>query len=383
LANLYGRSNLSKTCFTTGFFNVVLAVSFFWSLRLLNQGFSLASKAYSVPGKKLFKINFDRAGDKAPPLFFVFLFVGWFILFARNFYMFTLIAEPIKNFIVEKRTIGEFSFTVGSIFKFFFILYLAGMTSRMVSFFATSTPAEFNSNNRKGGIGSWLLIIRIAIVSIGLLLAFAAIGVPMDRLTIILSALSVGVGFGLQSLVNNLVSGLIISFEKPVSVGDIVDVGGQYGTIKSIGFRSSIIVTPLGSQVVIPNGELLSQHLINWTHDNNFRRVDVTLGVAYGTNLEKAIQILKELPAKDQRVLSNPPVNVIVTQFNSSSIDMRLSFWVRDIREWLSVQSDIILLIDNAFKENKIEIPLPQQDIRIRSISQEQVDGKNEVEKTL
>src|SRR5678810_1206209 len=231
----------------------------------------------------------------------------------------------------------------------------------------------------RGGVGSWLLIIRIAIASIGLLLAFAAMGIPMDRLTIILSALSVGVGFGLQSLVNNLVSGLIISFEKPVSVGDIIEIGGQSGTIKSIGFRSCILSTPVGSDVVIPNGELLNQHLINWTHDNSFRRVDIPLGVAYDTNLEKAIQILRDLPAKDERVLLNPPASVIVLQFSSSAIDVQLSFWVRNIREWAAVKSDIILAIDTAFKENKIRIPLPQQDIHIRSIPQEQAVSKQEV----
>ncbi len=380
-SNMYGRYNLAKTCFTSGFFNVVLAILFFWTLRLINQGLSLASKAYSVPGKRLFKINFERMGNKPSPIFYVLLFVGWFFLFARNFYAFRLIAEPIKNFIVQKRTMGEFSFTIGSIFEFFVILYLSGLTSRTVSFFATRTPNVYDSNTGKGGIGSWLLIIRIAIVSIGLLLAFASIGIPMSELTIIFSALSVGVGFGLQSLVNNLVSGLIISFEKPVNVGDIVEIGGQSGTIKSIGFRSSIISTPMGAEVVIPNGELLDQHLINRTHDNTFRIVDIPLGVAYGTNLEKAIRILKDLPTKDERILANPPPGVIVKQFGSSSIDMQLSFWVKKISEWDAVKSDIILAIDISFKENKIEIPVPQQDIHIRSISQEQVVSNNEVEK--
>jgi len=373
ISNVYGRYNLSKTCFTSGFFNVVLAMLFFGMLRLINQSLALASKAHSVPGKKLFNINFERVGSKASPVFYMLLFVGWFILFARNFYVFKLIANPIKNLIVDNRTIGNVSFTIGNIFEFFMILYLAGLASRIVSFFATGTPGQYNRDTRKGGIGSWLLIIRIAIFSIALLLAFATIGIPMDRLTIILSALSVGVGFGLQSLVNNLVSGLIISFEKPVKIGDIVEIGEQSGTIKSIGFRSSILSTLSGSDVVIPNGELLNQHLVNWTHDNSLRRVDIPLGVAYGTNLQKAIQILKDLPTKDERVLLSPPPWVTLRQFGESSIDMQLSFWAKNIREWIVVKSDIILAIDSAFKENKIEIPLPQQDIHIRSISQEEI----------
>lgn len=365
LNNAYGRYNLSKTCLTAAFFNVALAVLFFWTLQFIDQGFALAARVYNKPGKKLFNLNFERVGGKAPPLFYVLLFAGWFFLFARNFYAYKLMSDPIKGFIFQKRAIGEFSFSIGNVLEFFLIIYISGMISRVVSYFASGKPGEYSSNGRKGGIGSSLLIIRIAIISIGILVAFAAVGIPMDRLTIILSALSVGIGFGLQNLVNNLVSGLIISFEKPVSVGDTIEIDGQSGTVKSIGFRSSIITTLAGANVVIPNGHLLNQQLLNWTHDNTFRSVDVPVGVAYGTNLEQAIKILGELPAKDERVLPFPKPNVIIKQFNSSSIDMILSFWVKNIREAIQVKSDIILAIDRAFKENSIKIPFPQQELHI------------------
>ncbi|HET7896958.1 MAG TPA: mechanosensitive ion channel domain-containing protein, partial [Flavisolibacter sp.] len=265
--------------------------------------------------------------------------------------------DPVKNFISQKRTIGDFSIAIGSVLESFLILYLSGLISRVVSFFASHNN---DASRQKSGIGSWLLLIRIFIFTIGLLLAFAVLGIPTDRLTIILSALSVGIGFGLQTLVNNLVSGLIISFEKPVNVGDIVEIGGQTGTIKSIGFRSSVISTGLGSEVVIPNGNLLSQNLVNWTRDNSSRRVDVLLCVAQGTDLQKVIQLLRHLPENDERVLSVPKPAVIIKDFNGSSIDLQLFFWVRDIREWAVVKSDIILAMDHALKENTVQIPSPQ-----------------------
>ncbi len=369
IANVYGRYNFSKTLFTNGFFGIVLAMLFLWTVRLINQGLSLATQAYSIPDKKLFYINFDSVGKKAPPVFYVLLIVGWFVLFARNFYAYRFVADPIVNFIREIRSIGNFSFTIQGMLMFFLIIFLAGLVSKVVSFFASDKHRDQSKQAKKGGIGSWLLLIRISIISFGLFLAFAAAGIPMDRVTIILSALSVGIGFGLQTLVNNLVSGLIISFEKPVSVGDVVEIGGQSGTVKSIGFRSSIISTVEGSDVVIPNGDLLNQHLINWTHGNLNRRVDIIVGVAYGTNLENATQILKELPKNDERILSYPAPNVLVRQFASSSIDIQLLFWVRNIGEWTDVKSDVILAIDAAFKENKIEIPFPQQDLHIRSVN--------------
>lgn len=367
LTNAYGRYNLSKTSLTAGFFNVVLAILFFWALQFIYQGLALATQVYSKPGKKLFKINFERPGNKAPALFYVLLFVGWFVLFARNFYAYKFISVPIINFIVRKRTIGDFSFTIGNVLEFFLILYVSALISRIVSFLASEKPGQQVRTGRKG-IGSWLLVIRISIMTIGVLAAFAAVGIPMDRLTIILSALSVGIGFGLQSLVNNLVSGVIISFEKPVSIGDTVEIGGQSGTVRSIGFRSSIIATPAGATVVIPNGDLLNQHLINWTHEKTSRAVDIPVGVAYGTDLEQAIKILKALPGRDERILRAPAPIVIVRQFSSSSIDMQLTFWVKNIADLPAVKSDIILAIDRAFKENAIKIPLPQQEVYVSSV---------------
>lgn len=382
LTNSYGRYNISKTCLTAGFFNLALAVLFFWTLHFVNQCLALAARVYNKPGKKLFSINFERLGGKLPPIFYVLLFAGWFVLFARNFYAYKYISGPVLNFFIKNRTIGEFSFTIGKVFEFFLILYVAGMVSRIVSFFASEGSVAQGNTGRKGGLGSWLLIIRISIISIGVLVAFAAVGIPMDRLTIILSALSVGIGFGLQNLVNNLVSGLIISVEKPVNVGDTVEIGGQSGTVKSIGFRSSILTTVAGADVVIPNGEVLNQHLVNWTRENNSRSVDIPLGVAYGTNLEHAMKILQELPGKDERILPFPKPSVIVKQFNSSSIDLQLSFWVRNITDAVKVKSDIILGIDRAFKENSIKIPFPQQELHISPVTRENLYNKIDGEKS-
>jgi small-conductance mechanosensitive channel len=145
---------------------------------------------------------------------------------------------------------------------------LSVITSKIVSFFATDARIRPGGDERRAGLGSWLLLIRITIISLGLFLAVAATGAPLDRITIILGALSVGVGLGLQALVNNLVSGLIIAFEKPVNVGDSVEIGGRSGMIKSIGFRSSILSTVDGAEVIIPNGDLLNAHLVNWSLGN-------------------------------------------------------------------------------------------------------------------
>jgi small-conductance mechanosensitive channel len=236
----------------------------------------------------------------------------------------------------------------------------------VVSFLtADATPVTGSASEK--GPGSWLLLIRIAIISAGVLLAFVAAGIPMDRLAVIIGALSVGIGFGLQTLINNLVSGLIIAFEKPINVGDIVEVAGSIGRMKSIGIRSSVISTWDGSEVIIPNGDLLSQHLVNWTMGNTKRRFEIPVGVAYGTNLEETRKLLQDLMLTDDRILKYPEPFVLVTSFNSSSIDFVLKFWVAHFSIGFDVKSDLMVAIDNLFKEHNIVIPFPQQDVHLKS----------------
>ena len=370
VANIFGRYNLSKTFLTSGFFSVVIAILFLWTVKLIREGLVIAKEVYKGKEANAMYINFERVGEKVHPLFKALLIAGWLILFGSNFYVFRLITEPLKKFFIEDRTIGSYSFNISSVLIFFLIMALSVITSKIVSFFASDVRIRPGGNERPAGLGSWLLLIRIAIISVGLFLAVAATGAPLDRITIILGALSVGVGLGLQALVNNLVSGLIIAFEKPVNVGDSVEIGGRSGMIKSIGFRSSILSTVDGAEVIIPNGDLLNAHLVNWTLGNRMRRGDLLIGIAFGTDLEKARKILEELMAADKRISRYPPSFVLFQQFNSSSIDVKLFFWSVLIDELGSIKSDLIAAIDRAFKENGIEIPYPQQELHIRNVDE-------------
>ncbi|WP_207632642.1 mechanosensitive ion channel family protein [Foetidibacter luteolus] len=371
IANFYGRYNLSKTLLTAGFLNIITGILFLWVVRLINETLTLASDVYTTPEKKLFFINFNRVGNRAPALLYFLLVIGWLIVVGRNFYAFRLIAEPLKEFFITDRKIGSFSFTISNVLLFFLIISLSVITSKIVSFFASDShvPAR-EAKERKAGVGSWLLLIRVTIITAGLLLALAATGFPMDRITIVIGALGVGIGLGLQTLVNNLVSGLIIAFEKPVNVGDIVEFGGQAGTMKSIGFRSSVVTTWEGADVVIPNGDILNAHLVNWTIAGNKRRLEIIVGVSYGTDLDKARHVLEQVLANDERILQYPAPTPLFQQFNNSSIDIRIVFWVRNIREGFPLKSDLIREIDKAFRRNGIVIPFPQQDLHIRTNSQ-------------
>ncbi|MCX6323480.1 MAG: mechanosensitive ion channel [Sphingobacteriales bacterium] len=234
-------------------------------------------------------------------------------------------------------------------------------------------------NRGKKGIGSLLLLVRIIIFSLGLFFAFAASGIPIDKMAIIFSALSVGIGFGLQTLVNNLVSGLIIAFEKPLNVGDLVDINGQSGIMKSIGFRSSVLSTWDGSDVIIPNGDMLNAHLINWTLSDTKRRADIKIGVAYSADLAQIKSLLEAVLNEDPRVLKYPASSIIFREFGSSAVECSVLFWIDTVMHpWIFIKSDIIQAIDKQFKKEGIEIPFPQQDIYIKTVEGKPVNNQNQ-----
>jgi potassium-dependent mechanosensitive channel len=155
------------------------------------------------------------------------------------------------------------------------------------------------------------------------------------------------------------VSGLILAFEKPINVGDVVEFGGQSGTMKSIGFRSSIITTWDGADVIIPNGKLLNEHIINWTRSNSNRRVEIQTVVAYGTDLTKTKKLLLDLLSSDERIVPFPKPLVLIQDLNSNTIAIRVLFWIENYAAWSRIKSDMIEVIDEAFKKVGIAIPSP------------------------
>jgi potassium efflux system protein len=369
LANIFGRYNLSKTLLIGGYLNVVIAILFLWTIRLINEGLFLAFNVYTRQDPKLFYLNFDKVGKKVPPIFYVLLIFGWLILFGRNFAGFDYFAGPLQDFFRTERTIGDYSFSINKLLLFIVIIGVSVVVSKIVSFFASDKHLVQDKDDKTAGpgIGSWLLLIRISILSLGLFLAIAAAGIPLDRITIVLGALGVGIGFGLQTLVNNLVSGLIIAFEKPVNVGDVVDIDGQAGTMKSIGFRSSVISTWDGADVVMPNGDLLNSHLTNWSLGGNRRRMSIVIGIAYDADLEKTRRLLMEALDAEQRLLKSPGPVVQYEQFSASSIDVRVFFWTKHLRDSYATRSDLIIAITAIFRANGIVIPFPQQDVYTHS----------------
>lgn len=201
----------------------------------------------------------------------------------------------------------------------------------------------------------------IATISIGL----ARLGLNLENIALVAGALSVGIGFGLQAIVSNFVSGLILLTERPIKVGDIVNVKGNEGIVRRISVRSTEVETPDRASVIIPNSELITSAVTNWTHKDLIARISVKVGVAYDSDTEKVREILMAEAGRHKRVLKDPPPVVFFMGFGASTLDLELRCIVDSANFMLSTKSDLHFAILKAFRENKIDMPFPQQDMRI------------------
>jgi small-conductance mechanosensitive channel len=168
-------------------------------------------------------------------------------------------------------------------------------------------------------------------------------------------------------VVNNFVSGLILIFERPVQVGDVVDVGGVQGRVKAIGIRASTVRTWSGAEVIVPNGDLISQQVTNWTLSDRLRRMEIAIGVKYGTDPQRVIDLLTEMARQHPDVISDPEAYVIFKGFGESSLDFEVRAWTAS-NSWWTVKSDLAVAVNTVLKEADIEIPFPQRDLHLRSV---------------
>ncbi len=261
---------------------------------------------------------------------------------------------------------GNISVTLGGVALFCLSVFLSFWVARTVRGVLAEDVLPRLTLPR-GVANSASTMTYYVLLLLGLMVALSAAGFQVSQLAIVLGALSVGIGFGLQTVVNNFVSGLILMFERPIQPGDTVEVAGTIGTIRDIGMRATTFTTFEGADVVVPNGMLLSEKLINWTLSTNIRRFDLPVGVAYGSDPAAVAALLARVADTTEGVLRHPPPTVLFTGFGASSLDFSVRGWAT-FDEYIFVRSRMALAVHAALKEADIEIPFPQQDLHLRSI---------------
>jgi potassium efflux system protein len=262
---------------------------------------------------------------------------------------------------------GSAGVTLGGVLGFFVILLVGyGISSSVRFLLREELLSHFHlSRGLPELIASMLHYVLLVLV---FFLAVNTGGVELNKFTVLTGALGVGVGFGLQNIVNNFVSGLILQFERPIHIGDVLDIDNTTGKVTRIGIRSSTVKTFQGAEVIIPNANFISGKVINWTLSESLRRVELPVGVAYGSDVKMVSKLLEQAATINESVLTSPAPAVFFKEFADSSLNFELQFWVMQESNTTKVKSEVALCVMDLLDRAGIEIPFPQRDLRLRAV---------------
>ncbi len=302
------------------------------------------------------------------------LVMPFILLTAFSAIVFWILAYPggaflLMHFASLGFSIGGFSLNAMQVLSILIAFYLTKSLLTVGNTFMTEMRKQI-SRISQTLIAPLQIIFKYVMWALFGLYALKALGFNLSSLSMIAGGLSVGIGIGLQNIVQNFTSGLMVIFARTVKEGDVLQVDGHLGVVKKVNIRSTVLETYDNATIFIPNSTFLNGSFTNWTHNNRLVRKDIAVGVAYGSDIKKCMELLLSAAGNHPKVMYFPAPVVLFTEFGASSLDLILRFWVREYNDALNAASDIRVRISEIFAENGIEISFPQMDVHVRSDSE-------------
>jgi potassium-dependent mechanosensitive channel len=354
LCNIGGRYTLAQMLGNAAIFAFMQAIGLAVFSKICIEAILLQIVSSRVKRGLTAQFDFQPVLESFRRLVLFLVVVLWMIVFTTNLNIYNYLLDGLTGVLSAPRRIGEATFTLGGVLLFFLIIWVAHLLQKYVGYFFGDTDAEEEIQNK--GQRSRLLIARLVLLCLGYLLAVAASGVPIDKITIVLGALGVGIGLGLQNIVNNFVSGIILIFDRPLQIGDIVEVGDQTGRVREIGIRSSTLLTSDGAEVIIPNGDILSEQIVNWTHSHNQRRLEMELVIKGSHDMEQVCSIVKQAVLGSGYIVKEREPQVLFMKLQENGFTLKVFFWCREAAKSGEAKSEVLqLLNENLLKNNLVQ----------------------------
>ena len=367
LAEIWGQGEFPQYLFVSAINSLVYVIGFVLFMYLIRDALEWFVRSVATPGM-------DLSSDEAEP---VVKYMGILINAAIVGLLLCMLLVTWGVFGTLKAaaygisklgfTAGATSLGVGSVISAVGVVYFTFMASWLIRRLLINRVLTRRLIER-GVIISISGLLHFALLLIGFLIALMVMGFDLTKITIILSALGVGIGFGMQNIANNFISGLILLIERPVRVGDYIELGGNWAEIKRIGLRATNVTTFDNADVIVPNSELVTNQITNWTLSSRTVRVIIPVGVAYDSDIGAVTENLLASASENPRVVEAPAPKVLFLRFGDSTLDFELRLWVRDVDEKLVVTSELHEAICRRFREANIEIAFPQRDLHLRSV---------------
>jgi small-conductance mechanosensitive channel len=269
-----------------------------------------------------------------------------------------------QSLLAAKVERGALSLSVEDVLAFALTLWVAYLLSAFVRF-ALEADVYPRVSLARGLSYALSSLLNYVLLTLGFLAALAVLGLDLTKVTILASAFGVGIGFGLQSIVNNFVSGLILLFERPIQVGDTIDAGGITGSVRRIGIRSSVVRTWQGAEMIVPNAQLVTERVTNWTLSDRQRLIELPVGVSYSAHPKKVMEMLELVAQAHPQVLRQPPPRAFFTGFGDSAINFELRAWTDQFEQWFQIRSELATAVYDAGPAAGISFPFPQREVRL------------------
>ncbi len=356
LCNVFGRYSLALMLGNAAVFSIMQVISLVVFSKIITEALLLQMIGSRAKRGIRKSYDFRPVITSFRRIVFVLVVVLWLIVFTTNINIYTSLLNGLTVFLTTPRTIGNASFTLGGIVLFFTIIWIAHFLQRYIGYFFGEVGSDDEIQNK--GRRSRLLIARLVLLCIGYLLAVAASGVPVDKITIVLGALGVGIGLGLQNIVNNFVSGIILIFDRPLQIGDIVEVGTHTGRVREIGIRSSTLLTSDGAEVIIPNGDILSVQIVNWTLSNSQRRIAMELSIQGSQDMERVSSLVKTAILQSSYIVKEREPQILFTKINDNGFDLKAFFWCTEAGRIDAAKSELTILLHQVVKAGGLTIEM-------------------------
>jgi potassium efflux system protein len=364
VAGAFGYMRLARLLASTVFGGGALALALFAYARVIVGVVAFALRVW--PFRLLHMVQHHcELLERRAYRFLIWLAVGVWLMRVLDYVgLFGPVLSFGKTVLAAKLERGSISISVEDILAFFLTVWVAYLLSAFIRFILQEDvyPRIGVARGLSYAISS---LLNYIILALGIVVGMGLIGVNLTKVTVLAGAFGVGIGFGLQSIVNNFVSGLILLFERPIHVGDTVQVGDVLGEVRRIGIRSSIVHTWQGSDIIVPNAELISERVTNWTLSDQLRRIDLPVGVNYGAEPKKVIEVMEAVAKAHPSVLKHPPPQGFFVGYGDSSINFELRAWTDQFEKWFQIRSELAVALYDAVYAAGMTFPFPQREVRL------------------
>jgi potassium efflux system protein len=366
VAALYGYLDLAQLVMSATLGSAWVGVILLVSTRIVLGLFAYLLRVSPFTHLRLVRRNRERILSWLSRTFTVLVGLLWALLVLRNLRLLEGFLSALQALLEVRLQRGAISVSMGDLVGFGITLWGSWLLSSFVRF-VLEEDIYPRLTLPRGVPFALSTLLRYCVLVFGFFVALGVVGVDLTKATILAGALGVGIGFGLQNVVNNFVSGLILLFERPVQVGDTVAIREVAGEIQHIGIRSCVVRTWDGAEVILPNAVLISDPVTNWTLSNRLRRITLSVGVAYGSDPARVVELLRGVAAAQDGVMPSPEPLALFTGFGDSALNFELRVWTDRYDSWGGVRSNLYLGIYKALSDAGIAIPFPQRDVRLDS----------------